>query len=550
MAGAFSYPKGGDHTEYYDKRRGLYLPDGPRPGMKGYSEAGASWRKRALKGFDAQSGSPREDIDYNNMTLRQRARILRMSTSVASSAIKTNRTNVVGVGLRPKSRIGRDVLGLSAQAADAWQKRTDREFALWAEDKRACDATGVNDFYAMQQLALCSWLESGDVFALYTHRDPTAMRPYGLRLHIIEADRVSTPVAAGGFCLTDGRAQNGNAIYDGVEVDGSGMVAAYYIRNTYPYQATAERTEWIRVEACGPETGLPNIIQVMDSERPDQYRGVSYLAPVIEQLLQLRRYIDSELTAAVIQSFMTAYITTTAPDGMPAFNETGPDMDGRDPDDYQMGPGEVRFLKQGEGIAFTKPEHPTTTFAEFSRAICEEIGAALEIPVDMMLKSFNASYSASRAALLEAWKAFRMRREWFVGDFCRPTYEVWMSEAVARGRISAPGFFTDPIARAAYLGAEWIGPSQGQLDPVKEITAEILACSEGFSTHEQSTIRLNGGQWEANVEQLRRENGLLAQAGMSGPDPHQVKKSVESSLKEDDENEDGTNVARGGQGQG
>ena len=57
-----------------------------------------------------------------------------------------------------------------------------------------------------------------------------------------------------------------------------------------------------------------------------------------------------------------------------------------------------------------------------------------------------------------------------------------------------------------------------QLDPVKEITAEILACSEGYSTHEQSTIRLNGGQWDANVEQLQRENEKL---GGQAPDPHQ-----------------------------
>ena len=80
------------------------------------------------------------------------------------------------------------------------------------------------------------------------------------------------------------------------------------------------------------------------------------------------------------------------------------------------------------------------------------------------------------------------------------------------------GIFDNPTIRAAYLGSEWLGPSQGQLDPVKEITAEILACSEGFSTHEQSTIRLNGGQWDANVEQLQRENEKL---GGNAPDPHQ-----------------------------
>lgn len=105
-----------------------------------------------------------------------------------------------------------------------------------------------------------------------------------------------------------------------------------------------------------------------------------------------------------------------------------------------------------------------------------------------------------------------MRRQWFVRDFCGPVYELWMDEAVARGRISAPGFFSDPVMRAAYLGCEWIGPSQGQLEPVKEINAEIAAIREGITTREQATIRLNGGQWDANVERLMRENEKLAQA--------------------------------------
>lgn len=45
-----------------------------------------------------------------------------------------------------------------------------------------------------------------------------------------------------------------------------------------------------------------------------------------------------------------------------------------------------------------------------------------------------------------------MRREWFANDFCKPIYEIWLSEAVALGRIQAPGFFSDPLIRAAWLG--------------------------------------------------------------------------------------------------
>ena len=39
---------------------------------KGYSEAGASFYKKSLKGFNAISGSPQEDIDFNQRTLRNR----------------------------------------------------------------------------------------------------------------------------------------------------------------------------------------------------------------------------------------------------------------------------------------------------------------------------------------------------------------------------------------------------------------------------------------------------------------------------------------------
>ena len=69
-----------------------------------------------------------------------------------------------------------------------------------------------------------------------------------------------------------------------------------------PYEiGNPQPTTWTRVKAYQEHTGLPNVVHVMDSERPDQYRGVSYLAQVIEPLLQMRRYTESELMAAVIE---------------------------------------------------------------------------------------------------------------------------------------------------------------------------------------------------------------------------------------------------------
>ena len=505
-----------------------------QPQAKGYSEAGASKSRRALKGFTPQSGSPNEDINSNNSTLRQRARMLYMASPVATSAINTNRTKVVGVGLTLKSTVDRDVLGISPEAAKAWERSTEAEFKLWAGKKRNCDALGLNNFAGLQQLALKSWLLSGDVFPVIKRYDPTPFNPYSLRIHLVEADRISTPIEFGGNIIRTGYTEGkvpagktgaGNKIFDGVEVDENGLVVAYYVRSTYPNQYTTEKTKWVRVEAYGEKTGMPNILHIMDSERPDQYRGVPYLAQVIEPLLQLRRYTESELMAAIIQSFFSAWIETeTDPSAIP-FNEVGAGdvagVPGENPADdnvsqseneYEMGPGTVTHLAEGETVKFGNPNIPTAGFETFVKTMCKLAGSALELPYDVLIKEFNSSYSASRGALLEAWEAFKMRRVWFVDDFCQPVYELWLSEAVARGRIKAPGFFDDPLIREAWCGARWIGPVQGQLDPKKEVDAAVIQINNGIKTHEQVTRELGGGDWTENAEQLKRENELLREA--------------------------------------
>ena len=179
----------------------------------------------------------------------------------------------------------------------------------------------------------------------------------------------------------------------------------------------------MRVVAYGEETGLPNVLHIMQAERPEQYRGVTYLAQVIEPLLQLRRYTDSELTAAVVESFFTAFIKTESDPSAFPFNEVGDGevQDGTtgeseqgistDENEYEMGPGQINVMKPGEDVVFGDPKRPAGGFDAFVQAICKQVGAALEIPADLLLKAFNASYSASRAALLEAWKAFKMWRD-------------------------------------------------------------------------------------------------------------------------------------------
>ena len=180
-------------------------------------------------------------------------------------------------------------------------------------------------------------------------------------------------------------------------------------------------------------------------------------------------------------------------------------MDAADESSIELAPGAVIDLNEGEKAHDMNPGRPNANFGGFVEAICQQIGAALEIPYELLVKRFNASYTASKGALEEAWKMFRMYRDWLSKDFCQPVYEEWLAEAVAKKRIKAPGFFTDPLIRKAYCKAQWNGPAKGMLDPVKEVNAAEKRVANGFNTRSNETMEITGGDFYNNIEQLKRE---------------------------------------------
>ena len=508
----------------------------------GYDESGASRNKNSMRGWLASSKSPQEDIDRNIPILRQRSRSLYMSAPLAVSAIKTNRTNIVGEGLRLKSTIDAAFLRMTPEVAAEWQRNTEREFELWA-DSKFCDSTRVNNFYEIQQVACLSWLMNGDACALVEYERPTPAFPYGLRVHLIEADRVSTPHTSGtAVNLYATESTTGNRIFNGVEVTDAGRVVAYHICSTYPNSQLRAAKKWQRVKAFGDKTGTPNVLMIFEAERAEQYRGVPYLAPVIESLKQLTRYSEAEMMAAVINGFFTVFITSEGNTGEMGFTGVLDDEDRVSDDDlnYELGPGMVNVLKPGEKIEIADSKRPSSNFDAFTTALAKYVGAALEIPVELLIKSFNSSYSASRAALLEAWKAFRMKRKWLAADFCQPLYEIFLTEAIANGRIKAPGFFLDPAIKKAYCRAQWNGPAPGMLDPVKEATAAEKRIAIGVSTRQRESIEMTGTDFDANVAQLARENQLMKEAGLvsAAAPPGSAEENREKESEKPDEEED------------
>lgn len=470
--------------------------------LQGSGYVSSNTSSRTMRGWGVSSGDSDTDDTMEAPTLRQYSRDLYRNNPLATGALDTIMINVVGSGLILQSQIDGGFLGMTIEEVNAWQKKTEREFHLWASRKEA-DASRKLNFYEMQSVSYLSMLMSGDVFATlpYIKRQTT---PYELALQILEADMVSNK---------DDEADS-ISLMGGIKTNGYGEPIEYHVSKAHPGNINSYdgKNEWVVVPAFGSKTGRKNVIHMFETKRPNQRRGIPVLAPVIESLKQVGRYTEAELMAAVVSGMFTVFVKSEngeLDDGMPSTQKI--DTDDRS---FELGNGSVIGLAPGESIETSNPGRPNTAFDPFVVAILRQVGAGLQVPYELLIKHFTASYSASRAALLEAWKSFKMRRAFVARNFCQPVYEEFLMEAILKGRISAPGFFKDAGIRQAYCNSAWNGTAQGQLNPVNETTASIAKIESGLSTREKEAIEINGSDFYSNITRAKEETRLMYESGL------------------------------------
>lgn len=484
-------------------------------GTGGYE--GARTDRAPLKEWTPSAQHPDADVEPDLKPLRARVRDLARNAPLIAGAIDTHMTSIVGPGLVPHPRIDREFLGLSDEAADRLKKQIVRVW--WAiAGGVGLDIRRKRNFAHLSWVVLRGWLEGGEIFV----RRRYAKRPgdvVGTKVQLIEADRVSTPEMM----------VESDTLIAGVQKDEDGAPTGYWVSKYYPddpFKPAAN--EWTLQPAFGV-AGDPLTLHVALLERDDQTRGVSLFSPVIESVKQLTRYAGAELDAAVISAFFTAFIksqgdgdflqdVTGARGAAPAEVErpVGFQTNAVHPTrQVKLGPALVWELEEGEDITFANPARPYPGFEPFFRAFCSIIGTATGLPHEILIKHFTSSYSASRGALLEAWRGFNAKRHLVMIDqFAQPVYEWVLADAIASGVIDAPGFFTDPLIRAAYTECHWTGPVMGQLNPLDEVNAALKKIDGGLSTIEEETTSMSGGDWERNHVQrvkevtMRRRDGL------------------------------------------
>ncbi|AVQ29479.1 phage portal protein [Fusobacterium ulcerans] len=446
----------------------------------------------SLSKWYTYSESPDNDILWDLDDLRAKSRNLYMNNELAGAALKKMRTKIVGTGLLPKPTINYQIAGITKEKAKEYEKIIKAKFNAWASSTNA-DFNRMHDFFTIQALIQLSWIMNGDAFII-PKRKKRAGVEIDLCLQMIEADRVVNP-----------RFTYNQLIKGGVEFSENGDLLKYYIADRHPGDGYSE----IKGYPVFNNLGRRNILHIFEPERIGQRRGVPLLASIIYPIKNLGKYKEAELIAAVINASLGFIVETKDPENFingSAFGSSDSDTDGEAKkertDKISLEHGMGIIAKEGETIKEFTTTRPNKSYKEFVDAVYEEIGAQLEIPHEVLMSSFKASYSAAKASLEEAHQRFLVCRKLLERTLCQPIYEEFILELIRNGDVDCPNFFENEVVRYAFTRCIWVGSGKSSLDPLKEANANktsldnytttrgIIAAESGLDFDEMLEARL------------------------------------------------------------
>jgi len=458
------------------------------------SHYGASRSARELSTWNPRSGSADTDLLPEVEMLRNRARDVDRNSGLAAGARITSNDNVIGTGLNlaPKPNYG--VLGETSEWASDWANKVKPFWRDFSESKNF-DHQGRMNFAQMSKLVYDTAYTTGSAVVI-----PYWEKRYGTKYRtcfkIVESDRLCNPND-----LADTARIRG-----GVEYDQKGRVVAYHIRSHHPgddIQETVMAT-WERIPAR-TRWGRSRLIHVYRQDRPGQSRGKAKASAVLAALGMRSKYQLTELQAAIVNSKIAGILESDMT------CEEASEVFGMDRDELkamqfewggQLSAGAILNTPIGTKFQSHIPNRPASGYANYMEAIAREIGAGIGLPYELLARDFSkTNYSSARAALIEAWRHFRVERAEIAFQWADEVYCLFMEEAVSLGLIKAKEFYGNI---GAYCRAMWLGVGFQPVDELKHARSISENLANGSLTKERMYAE-SGLDWQEEEEQRYRE---------------------------------------------
>ena len=381
--------------------------------------------------------------------LREVTRDMVRNNPRAASGKLVITNNAVGSGLLPR------VIATRPDRVATIKALLKRHF-----DSTDIDADGRLNLYGLQNLAMGTVVESGEVLIRRRIRRVTDGYALPFQIQVLEPDFLDTDV--------EGTLSSGNVAVQGVEYDLRGKRVAYWLFDEHPGAIT--RGPGSKGRGRSQRVSADFVAHVYRVDRPGQVRGVSWFAPVIVRMHDLADYADAQLLRQKIAACFAAFITTDASigddDDLPesgGVSSTGLPLE-------QIEPGIIERLKPGQGVTTLTPPG-TADFGPYESVTLHEIAAGLGIPFEAFTGNLGeVSFISGRLgriqfrANVDAW-----RWNMLVPQMLDPIAAWTMEAATVVTGSSEP--FT--------LG--WTPPRWEMLSPSEEIAASKDAIRAGLS---------------------------------------------------------------------
>jgi lambda family phage portal protein len=283
------------------------------------------------------------------------------------------------------------------------------------------DLTGRHNFRMLVELAFRSMLRDGD-FAFNMVRDSEGV----LRLQCIESDRIGDPAKVG---------SNPSETYvQGITIDANGMPTAYDV-----YRRERSSLRYVKEETVPAD----QFLFLSKPLRTDEYRGVSWLAPVLAQARDLYEMFSFERGASKWASSIAGVITLSDPMARGANGSAGM-FDGVQ---TSGGPSQtiegnkLLRLKPNESVTpFNTGTRPNGAFTAFIEASLRDIAMGLNVPYGF----FNMAQFGGATVRLEAMqmqRTFARFQELLTSKILNRVKDAVLNDGIAKGELAPTQFW-------------------------------------------------------------------------------------------------------------
>jgi capsid protein len=414
-------------------------------------------------------------------TLRNQNRFLNM-TGIGSAYSNRLTDLAIGRGLSFRAGIDAEFLGLGAEEA----KRKNQEFTrlwklFWHAENGTADRMYPGGYF--QANTFKSMLDGGDCVALPVKTEKRFSHPFPFALKAYEAEVISTP-----YGMTSDK-----TIIDGFQRNDDGVPVKVHIAkhiNKFG-QIDAEYTNasnWVDFDIFN-KAGIRQVFHCknLTQDRPGAIRGIPFLTPASGMIIDHNEFADAIVKAAKAQAVFAVLFkggsglnkTAKAPSGLQTDGTTTtfPRVDWTG--------GQVVGLPDNQTLEAFETKQPRKEFTDYQMHAMNIQSAITGMSRSFILMQFDKSYSASKGETSLTWITVLRHRYTYVYQFLFPFWEYLLSWAVASGNIFAPGFFSDPEIKMAWLGDpihQFTGPRMPQLDLQKEAAGLKILAETGIKS--------------------------------------------------------------------